>query len=592
MSAPDAHAAIQDEPQAPLAAEVVTEQPSAQSEPPGTGLERANAVIDAAANAAAAMPGVPGRDEFLGLAMQARMLSMSAAAPKAVRNNPALAFHVAMVGRDLGVSPSAALELIDVIETKRNSGEFQLSLSPQLLNAQVRRLGLGEIIPGSRSTVRAVAVVVGPRGLDPRCRRLPFRDDGRFDHVADCTCDILGDSEFSWEDAREAGLVGKNCQPGDHKRNSEGRCGCNSGYQSYPKRMLWWRAGGFAADDYFPEAGLGLYSPEELGAVVDENGRPIDPATVELPPGYEQRQVGRGSRGAGQADGDPGPVADATKLRDLRVRILSLPDALKGELKQKWAGSNLAGYTAAALPESKYGLANSMLLGFEARARAMEGWDQAKARQEAAATIAAQEAAQQSAAGKTAGQAGGQDKMSEETEGEPSGTQTTTADAAASTPPAPTGGASPAGPTSPPPAPSPDAAGAAPPASEPGPPPTAASSAPSPDGGSTATAPPTPAGGTTLGFDPDVKAVVDAAPPEVAKATLDRVNALSPPRVGEELARLGQPLAGATKERRRRLVAAYLLEAGIKPHGAAQAADSASPVVGTADAPAGPPAPS
>ena len=51
------------------------------------------------------MPGVPGRDEFLALALQARMLSMSGAAPKAVRSNPYVVLHVAMVGTRPGCSP-------------------------------------------------------------------------------------------------------------------------------------------------------------------------------------------------------------------------------------------------------------------------------------------------------------------------------------------------------------------------------------------------------------------------------------------------------------------------------------------------------
>src|SRR5688572_9488706 len=60
------------------------------------------------------MPGVPSHDEFVTLAMTARILAMSGAAPELVRDNPYVAFHVAMVGRDLGISPSASLSLIDV----------------------------------------------------------------------------------------------------------------------------------------------------------------------------------------------------------------------------------------------------------------------------------------------------------------------------------------------------------------------------------------------------------------------------------------------------------------------------------------------
>lgn len=151
--------------------------------------------IERAAQAAIDNPGIPGRDEFLSLAAQARILSLSAAAPKAVQNDPHLAFHVAMIGRDLGISPSAALELIDVIEGTRGKPP-QLSLSPQLLNGQIRRLGLGSIVPAIKTDRICVAVVLGPNGrLDPRCKRT-WPDHWRDEHdpTARCECrDQLGD---------------------------------------------------------------------------------------------------------------------------------------------------------------------------------------------------------------------------------------------------------------------------------------------------------------------------------------------------------------------------------------------------------------
>lgn len=267
--------------------------------------------LEAASEAALAMPGVPGRDEFLSLAMQARVLSLSGAAPKAVRNNPHIAFHIAMVGRDLGISPSAALELIDVIVTKDGA---QLSLSPQLLNGQIRRLGLGSIRPAVQERDRCVARAIGPDG------------------------EVLGETEFTWADARDAGLVMPDCEPGAHSPkcrnyNSKAYERCNQGYRTYPRRMMWWRAAGFCADDYFPEAGLGLYSPEELGAVVDEEGRPIDPASVELPPGFTDPQEERRQR---QLNAGP-KAADAGELNELVGRIKALPASALGALKERWA---------------------------------------------------------------------------------------------------------------------------------------------------------------------------------------------------------------------------------------------------------------
>jgi len=276
----------------------------------------ASTALDRAAEAALAMPGVPGRDEFLSLAAQAKLLSLSGAAPKLVRNNPHIAFHVAMVGRDLGISPTAALALIDVLDTQ---GGPQLSLSPQLLNAQIERLGLGSVRP-----------IVQERD---RCVAGAFRPDGT----------LLGETEFTWQDARDATLVGPECLPGEHKvvtRERKGggsyqACGCNQGYKTYPKRMMWWRAAGFCANDWFPSASVGLYSPEELGSVVDEHGRPIDPATVALPQGYDDPIAIQAARKAEQQATVDAP-APAGELFELQLMIRALPEGLRQELAAVW----------------------------------------------------------------------------------------------------------------------------------------------------------------------------------------------------------------------------------------------------------------
>ena len=130
-----------------------------------------------------------------------------------------------------------------------------------------------------------------------------------------------------------ANLVGPDCQPGAHVKNQTRRgrggstyqaCGCNQGYITYPARMLWWRCSGYVADDVFPEAGLGLYSPEELGAVVDDEGRPIDVAHVELPPGYGPAEVTSGTGTTATAD-------EADRF-DLQFDIYALPAAQLDEL--------------------------------------------------------------------------------------------------------------------------------------------------------------------------------------------------------------------------------------------------------------------
>lgn len=343
---------------AALVPEVVTDpKPRAEGQP-GTDVEpvRVEAALVAATEAALSQPGIAGRDEFLSLAMQSRILSMSGAAPKLVRDDPHLAFHIALVGRDLGISPSAALELIDVLDTK--SGP-KLSLSPQLMNGQLRRLGLGSVRPLKRTKDSAIAGAYGPDGI------------------------LLGESEFTWEDAVMAELADDRCEPGKHWRpnNGQGKCTCNMGWKRYPKRMLWWRAAGFAADDYFPEASLGLYQPEALGAMVDEDGRPIDPTTVALPEGYEPASHGNGAaRGA-----LPESTVSGSELWHLQARCFALPREQQRQLRAAREGNErLRGHNGVIpiylLGDGGYRVTKSLVSGLETTAeRETDGYERAVA---------------------------------------------------------------------------------------------------------------------------------------------------------------------------------------------------------------------
>lgn len=353
----------------PITPEVVDRpQPDADVVP----LNRGSA-LERAAEAALALPDLPGRDEFLALAMQARILSMSGAAPKVVQGNPHLAFHIALIGRDLRVSPSAALRLVDVIELKRPTpqnpeGEYQLSLSPELINGVLIREGLGRIVPVHEGLDKCTALALGPRGFDSRCMvQWPV-------HVSGCNCDVLGPPiEFTVDDARTAGLVGPNCvlggeHPKDQPRSSAGKswkvCGCNQGYITYPKTMLWWRACAFAARRYYPEATLGIYTTEELNQLVDEEGRMLDPANVALPEGYEPPELP-------PAPPDPARIVDHDAVWLLQERIAALPELQRADLRAKWQDSDLKGVPARWLTESSLGgrrFAEAMVASFERQA--------------------------------------------------------------------------------------------------------------------------------------------------------------------------------------------------------------------------------
>jgi hypothetical protein len=318
--------------------------------------------FDSAVEQLGTLPAIPDRASWMDLAMHARMLSMSPLAPKILRGNPWACMDLAMTGRALGIDVFTAADLIDIIpdagENYDNPQHGRKAPSPELINARIQQLGLGSIRPLYRGTDKCVAVALLPGGsLYELCMRLGRHFIGSDRDYADlgfvtrpdeplpmCQCKgVLGHSEFTWEMARIAGLVQSaggqgdrthdGCAPGDHhayahpgKNNTTyTKCDCRTGYITYPDRMLWWRACGFCADDYFPAAGLGLYSAEALGAAVDEEGRMINPATVALPDGFEPEV-------------DPATLpADPHLVAHLMARMAELPDAARAQLRARWA---------------------------------------------------------------------------------------------------------------------------------------------------------------------------------------------------------------------------------------------------------------
>jgi hypothetical protein len=320
-------------------AEVV---PAEQDALPAT-VERHNATIDHLTEGVLAMPGIPGRDEFINLCLQAKLLSMSAALPKGMRGNAHLCLHVVLLARDLGVSPASATNLIDFIPDNAQHPEQggQLSLSPEFLCARVARLGLGKVELLVQQADRAVAVALEPGG------RLVRDVEGNVTEIRG----EIGRTEFDWQDGITAGLVDPRCKPHQHwvkpggsARSYSDRCDCRTGYRTYPKRMMGWRAKGYCVTDWFPEASLGMYSPEELGAEVDENGRLIDPDTIALPSGYEPatRPPGPGEEPVGETErawlrievaclDEPGRIALREQLRG-RVPAFGSPDLTAGHV--------------------------------------------------------------------------------------------------------------------------------------------------------------------------------------------------------------------------------------------------------------------
>lgn len=315
--------------EAPPAAEAEPEQPeAAEPEPEEAPLPEPEAAVPAAdaepiradllpartgavGSALADLPVIPAVSEATQIAQLAVTLAAAGACPSAIRGKPNDVFLVLLSARDLGVSLTTAMREFHVIDGK-------VTLSPKVKLALVRQSGLGKIWPA------------GDNGAEHATWSAERHD--LPGHVISST--------FTWADAQLAHLVDSRCQPHNHwKGSGSGRnsaeCLCKTNWKTYPARMLSWRAAGYLLDDVFPEVGTGLYSPDELGAVTDAEGEPIEVRASEPLPGMRGGQRGGGQRAA--AD-EPQPIdaEAASELRERCGRVKAHAEA-KGDLAAWWS---------------------------------------------------------------------------------------------------------------------------------------------------------------------------------------------------------------------------------------------------------------
>jgi len=140
---------------------------------------------------------------------------------------------VMLKGYELGLGLATAFEFIHVIDGKP-------SLSPKGMMAQIAKSGDVEVKVTRLPEDKTKPLV----GYECWMKR---KSSG-FEHTA----------RFTLEDAKRAELV----KP-------------HGNWDKYPENMCMWRAIGFAADVVCPDLGGGMYRPEELGAVVDQDGEPV-----------------------------------------------------------------------------------------------------------------------------------------------------------------------------------------------------------------------------------------------------------------------------------------------------------------------------
>lgn len=230
------------------------------------------------------LPLMPGHQEARDLASLAVTLAAADCLPAALRRKPNDVFMVLLTGRDLGLRPSVAVRSLHVIDG-------QVTVPPKVKLALVRERGLGRVWPDRDN---------GPEAATWYAIRADQPDD-------------LFASRVTIQQANEI---------------DDGKLVKKTNWKNYPARMLSWRALGYVLDDAFSEVGTGLYSPDEIGAITDEDGEPVMIGDVEVLPGM------RGGRDVRQSVDDP-PLTLA-EVSDFEARIRALPLGAIPVLKAKW----------------------------------------------------------------------------------------------------------------------------------------------------------------------------------------------------------------------------------------------------------------
>jgi hypothetical protein len=172
----------------------------------------------------------------------AQLLSDADLLPRQFIGKPANVLYAIEYGRTLGIAPVAAITGIHVIEGKP-------SASSGLIGGLVRQAGHKLRVKSDGSTSATAQIV---RADDP---------------------DFTYEATWTLERAEQAGL----CKIEKGKPVARDRNGKPTAWEKYPAAMLKARAITEVARDACEDVLFGLhYTPEELGAVVDQDGEPVD----------------------------------------------------------------------------------------------------------------------------------------------------------------------------------------------------------------------------------------------------------------------------------------------------------------------------
>jgi len=250
--------------------------------------------------------------ELRDIAATAVTLARAGVIPDALRGKPNDLFAVLLTARDLGVALTTAIREFHVIKGR-------VTLSPKVRLAMVNQVGQTKgwevwPDPGNNAEVATWHAIKNGRAH-------------RFTLTMAEMQDVI-DLET------KKALVDK------------------QNWKSYGRNMLKWRALGYLLDEVFPEVGTGIYSPDEMGAVTDEDGNYID---VDAVPAFD-----------GMAGADRTASRDA--MDSIAARIKALPDPARKELGEEWQRWDYP--KIAQLRQSQVGGVNGLLDRIEAKVAA------------------------------------------------------------------------------------------------------------------------------------------------------------------------------------------------------------------------------
>lgn len=304
---------------------------------------------------------VPLPNELEQIAQLAVTVAGSTTAPSALRGKVNDAFMVLLTARDLHLSLTTGMRELHVIDGK-------VTISPKLKNAMVKNGGHGRTFP--HQAPRPDPADPEREILCPCGSREPSNNTQRAEWHAIRADDptILHSSVFTAEDA--ARPEGKNALLG------------KDNWKNYPQRMLSWRALGYLLDDVFPEVGTGIYSPDELGAVTDEDGVPV----IDVVGTASPIRGTSAPRGHNAPPPPPEPPAAPEIIAEIKARtdaLKTLPEARQA-LVDLWTKPRSDDDPTPALPRydrllaKQVGKARAMLDSIEQRARRGEWgpWDE------------------------------------------------------------------------------------------------------------------------------------------------------------------------------------------------------------------------